>query len=132
MMLSDTPKSGCTSSKPSHISSLSTMKKTLKTLSIVTNWEPNSSRYTKPTSIFQSSRKEAKQLLKSVKNLHCATHVLVRKGSPSGNLVLAQNLMPTAMKRLGREFYETFDHLDPESGRAPLLQLGRCEYELDV
>ncbi|XP_068330941.1 exocyst complex component EXO70H1-like [Pyrus communis] len=115
-----TPSSTSTSPKPSPTLSLSMMEENIETAeSIITKWDPNSSSYTKLTSIFQSSRKEAKQLLKSVKDLRSAMHVLVHESTPSSKLVLAQNLMQTAMKRLEREFYEILSanrrHLDPES-----------------
>ncbi|KAM1069307.1 hypothetical protein ACFX13_001268 [Malus domestica] len=100
------PKSGCISSKPSYTSSIDDEE----------NIENDIHRHQMGTKllqmlnprlssrVFQSSRKEAKQLLKSVKNLRSATHVLVRESCPSGNLVLAQNLKQTAMKKLEREF----------------------------
>ncbi|KAM1125956.1 hypothetical protein FF1_041185 [Malus domestica] len=115
-----TPSSTSTGPKPSPTLSLSMMEENIETAEfIITKWDPNSSSYTKLTSIFQSSRKEAKQLLKSVKDLRSAMHVLVHESSPSSKLVLAQNLMQTAMKRLEREFYEILSanrrHLDPES-----------------
>ncbi|KAM1253157.1 hypothetical protein ACFX2J_041078 [Malus domestica] len=127
-----TPSSTSTDPKPSSTLSLSMMEENIETAEfIITKWDPNSSSYTKLTSIFQSSRKEAKQLLKSVKDLRSAMHVLVHESSPSSKLVLAQNLMQTAMKRLEREFYEILSanrrHLDPESVSSR-TSIGSCTF----
>ncbi|TQE11082.1 hypothetical protein C1H46_003342 [Malus baccata] len=127
-----TPSSTSTGPKPSPTLSLSMMEENIETAEfIITKWDPNSSSYTKLTSIFQSSRKEAKQLLKSVKDLRSAMHVLVHESSPSSKLVLAQNLMQTAMKRLEREFYEILSanrrHLDPESVSSR-TSIGSCTF----
>ncbi|XP_021910404.1 exocyst complex component EXO70H1 [Carica papaya] len=103
-----------------HAFSHSMMEETIETAeSIITKWDTNSSTYTKVTSIFQHNRKEAKQFLKSVKDLRRAMHFFVSEDSTSDKLVLAQNLMQTAMKRLENEFYlilsSNRDKLDPES-----------------
>ncbi|PON91492.1 Exocyst complex protein [Trema orientale] len=86
---------------------------------IITKWDPSSSSYTKVTSLFQTNRKEGKEFIKSVKELRRAMHYLVVEHSASTKLVLAQQLMQTAMKRLEKEFYQILsgnrDHLDPES-----------------
>ncbi|XP_020412184.1 exocyst complex component EXO70A1-like [Prunus persica] len=111
--------SSCTASTPSRSFSLLMMEENIAIAeSIITKWDPNSSSYTKITFLFQHSRKEAKEFLKSVNYLRSAMHVLVG-GSSASKLVLAQNLMQTAMKRLEKEFYQILsanrDHLDPES-----------------
>ncbi|XP_031250136.1 exocyst complex component EXO70H1-like [Pistacia vera] len=86
---------------------------------IITRWNLNSSSYTKAISVFSHNRKEAKELLKTVKDLRQAMHFLVSEISPSDKLVLAQTLMQIAMKRLEHEFYlilsKQRDQLDPES-----------------
>ncbi|GMY08655.1 exocyst complex component EXO70H1-like [Fagus crenata] len=86
--------------------------------SIISKWDPNSSSY-KGTSLFHHNRKDAKEFLKSVKELRRAMHFLISENSTSEKLILAQNLMQIAMKRLEKEFYqilaENRDHLDPES-----------------
>lgn len=86
--------------------------------SIISKWDLNSSFY-KATSLFQHNRKEAQEFLKSVKDLRRAMHFLISENSTSKKLILAQNLMQIAMKRLENEFYQILsknrDHLDPES-----------------
>ncbi|KDP46114.1 hypothetical protein JCGZ_06625 [Jatropha curcas] len=81
---------------------------------IIRRWDPNSS----STSLFQH-RDEAREFLKSVKRLRQAMHFLVSEHSASNKLVLAQNLMIIAMKRLEKELYLILsfqrDQLDPES-----------------
>ncbi|KAM7494968.1 hypothetical protein LguiB_029577 [Lonicera macranthoides] len=88
--------------------------------SIITKWDLNTPSYTKFLSLFHKNRKGAKVFIKSVNNLSRAMHFLV-SGSNSGSqkLVLAQNLMQIAMKRLEKEFYLILsanrECLDPES-----------------
>ncbi|KAL0002977.1 hypothetical protein SO802_016758 [Lithocarpus litseifolius] len=86
--------------------------------SIISKWDLNSSFYT-ATSLFQHNRKEAQEFLKSVKDLRRAMHFLISENSTSKKLILAQNLMQIAMKRLENEFYQILsknrNHLDPES-----------------
>lgn len=86
--------------------------------SIISKWDLNSPSY-KATSLFQQNRKEAQEFLKSVKDLRRAMHFLITENSTSKKLILAQNLMQIAMKRLENEFYQILsknrDHLDPES-----------------
>ncbi|EXB65359.1 Exocyst complex component 7 [Morus notabilis] len=85
----------------------------------ITKWDLTSSSYTKLTFLFQDSRKDATEFIKSVKELRRAMHYLVAENSASSKLVLAQKLMQTAMKRLEKEFYQILsknrDHLNPES-----------------
>ncbi|KAG6665718.1 exocyst complex component EXO70H1-like [Carya illinoinensis] len=86
--------------------------------SIIFKWDPNSSSKTKVTSLFHHNRKEANEFLKSVKDLRRAMHFLINENSTSKKLILAQNLMQIAMKRLENEFYQLSknrDHLDPDS-----------------
>ncbi|XP_042516165.1 exocyst complex component EXO70H1-like [Macadamia integrifolia] len=87
--------------------------------SIITKWDPNSSTIAKFTSLFYESRCEAKDFLKSVKQLQQTMHFYASHNTFSEKLVQAQNLMKVAMKRLEKEFYQILssnrDHLDPES-----------------
>ncbi|GKV52822.1 hypothetical protein SLEP1_g59382 [Rubroshorea leprosula] len=90
--------------------------------SIITKWDSNSdsSSSCNLASLFSpENRHEAKQYLNSVKYLQQAMQYLASQDPASENLVAALNLMQTAMKRLGREFYKILksnrDHLDPES-----------------
>lgn len=90
--------------------------------SIITKWsvEERSSNFCKLSSLF-TDRREAKDYLRSVKDLQAAMHFFVSDGSSSSSqqLVRAQNLMQNAMKRLEREFYKILSsnrsNLDPES-----------------
>ncbi|GMN57338.1 hypothetical protein TIFTF001_026436 [Ficus carica] len=105
---------------PKHTFSVSMMEENIDDAeTIITKWDPNSSSYTKLTSLFHHSRNEAKDFLKSVKELRRAMHYLLAESSASSKLVLAQRLMQTAMKRLEQEFYQILsqnrDYLDPES-----------------
>ncbi|KAH7537304.1 hypothetical protein FEM48_Zijuj03G0078500 [Ziziphus jujuba var. spinosa] len=115
------PASPSPSSTPIHRKfSLSMMEETIENSeSIITKWDLKSSSYTKLTSLFQHDRKEAKEFIKSVKDLRRAMHFLVGQYSNSSKLVLAQELMQTAMKRLEKEFHQILsanrDKLDPES-----------------
>lgn len=71
------------------------------------------------TSLFHGNRREARDFLKCVNNLHRAMHFLNMENSSSERLIQAQNLMQTAMKRLQKEFYQILStnraYLDPES-----------------
>ncbi|KAL6128304.1 hypothetical protein ACLB2K_071659 [Fragaria x ananassa] len=105
---------------PSRTFSLSMMEENIENAeAVITKWDPSSSSYTKVTFIFQQSRKEAKEFLKAVKTLRSSMHVLLGDRFPSSKLVIAQNLMQLAMKRLEKEFYQILsasrDQLDPES-----------------
>jgi exocyst complex protein 7 len=86
---------------------------------IISKWDPSSSSNTKVTSLFDHNRKEANDFLKSVRGLRRAMHFLISENSMSEKLILAQNLMQIAMKRLEKEFYQILsknrDHLHPES-----------------
>lgn len=88
---------------------------------IIEKWDLNSSTYVKFTYLFQENRKEAKEFIRSVKDLRRAMHFFLSQNSisKSSKLVLAQNLMQIAMKRLEKEFYQILtdnrDRLDPES-----------------
>ncbi|KAK9283225.1 hypothetical protein L1049_011461 [Liquidambar formosana] len=73
--------------------------------SLITKWDPTSS-YAKPTSLFLSNRKEARDYIHSVKALRAAMHFYVSKNPTSHNLILAQKLMQIAMKRLEKEFHQ--------------------------
>ncbi|XP_015075810.1 exocyst complex component EXO70H1 [Solanum pennellii] len=86
---------------------------------IIKKWDHKESSYEKFTSLFQEDRKEAKAYIQCVKDLKKAMHFFVTQHSTCNKLVLAQNLMQKAMKRLENEFYQILstkkEHLDPES-----------------
>ncbi|KAB2073733.1 hypothetical protein ES319_A07G104500v1 [Gossypium barbadense] len=76
--------------------------------------------YCNIASVFsENNRDEAKQYLSSIKGLQKAMRYLASLESTSDELVRAQTLMQTAMKRLEREFYQILksnrNYLDPES-----------------
>ncbi|XP_021289190.1 exocyst complex component EXO70A1-like [Herrania umbratica] len=86
---------------------------------IIMKWDADASAYAKVTSLFYESKKEAMQFIRSVNELQKIMHLLVSEDSGSEKLILAQNLMQIAMKRLQKEFYQILSmnraHLDPES-----------------
>ncbi|KAL6980452.1 hypothetical protein U1Q18_022090 [Sarracenia purpurea var. burkii] len=86
---------------------------------MITKWDPDGSTYTKFVFIFQENRKEAKEFIKCIRDLRRAMHFMVSENSVSDQLVLSQNLMQIAMKRLEKEFYQILTanrrYLDPES-----------------
>ncbi|KAG5515383.1 hypothetical protein RHGRI_036435 [Rhododendron griersonianum] len=108
--------------------------------SIITKWsvEERSSNFCKLSSLF-TDRREAKDYLRSVKDLQAAMHFFVSDGSSSSSqqLVRAQNLMQNAMKRLEREFYQILlsnrSNLDPESvsSRSSRASAGISDFEDD-
>lgn len=81
---------------------------------LILKWNGETSSYAKVTSLFHHDKTEATQYIKCVNHLHRLMHSL-----DSRQLVLAQNLMQMAMKRLQKEFYQILSinraHLDPES-----------------
>ncbi|KAF5447033.1 hypothetical protein F2P56_032614 [Juglans regia] len=87
--------------------------------SLITEWDSDVSSYCKIISLFHGDRTEAKQYLRSVRDLQSAMQLLVTQDSASDQLVRAQNLMRMAMKRLEKEFYQILsdnrEYLDPES-----------------
>ncbi|XWS07848.1 hypothetical protein CRYUN_Cryun41cG0028200 [Craigia yunnanensis] len=87
--------------------------------SIITKWDANSSSLTRVTPLFNRNRKEAKEYLKCVRDLRRAMDFYLSQNSASDKLILAQNLMQMAMKRLEKEFYQILssnrEQLDPES-----------------
>ncbi|XP_060960305.1 exocyst complex component EXO70H1-like [Cannabis sativa] len=107
-------------SPPKQTFSLSMMEENIDNAqTIINKWNLNSSSYTKVTSLFQTNRKEGKEFIKSVKELRRAMNYLLAEYATSTKLVLAQQLMQIAMKRLERELYnilsENRDQLDHES-----------------
>ncbi|KAF6134441.1 hypothetical protein GIB67_011867 [Kingdonia uniflora] len=105
---------------PVYSYSQSMMNETIVTSAeIINKWNPDTSTYMKVTSLFYENREEAKDFLKSVKDLQRAMKYLVAKNPNSEKLVEAHNLMEIAMKRLEKEFYMNLsmnhDRLDPES-----------------
>ncbi|CAA7029445.1 unnamed protein product [Microthlaspi erraticum] len=116
--------------------SQSMMEETVEaTESIIKKWDPNSPSYTKITSLFSHSRKEAKEFIRCVRDLRRAMHSLVsqQQHSQSSKLVLAQNLMQIAMSRLEKEFLQILssnrDQLDPESVSAHSSISSNSEFE---
>ncbi|GMY10758.1 exocyst complex component EXO70H1-like [Fagus crenata] len=87
--------------------------------SIINKWDSDSSAYAKVTSLFYDDRHEAKRYLNSVRDLQSAMKHLVKENSGSDKIVMAQNLMQLAMKKLEKEFYQILaanrDYLDAES-----------------
>ncbi|CAN1257750.1 Exocyst complex component EXO70H1 [Linum perenne] len=90
--------------------------------SVISKWDLiSSSSVTKLTSLFHSNRNEAREFLKSVKDIRRAMHFLVsgKHSDPAGKLALCQKLMQIAMTRLEKEFYLILsgirDQLDPDS-----------------
>ncbi|CAN6471200.1 unnamed protein product [Victoria cruziana] len=106
-----------------------------RTEAFVSKWDPNSSAYAKITSLWYESRQEAKEYVRCVIELQGAMQFLASSNPSSPDLVRAQSLMQTAMKRLEKEFYQILaanrDHLDPESvsGRSSTSTL---EFEEDM
>lgn len=88
---------------------------------IITKWDSSDvSSYTKLTSLFHDDRREAKLYLKCVRDLQSAMHHFVNsQDSSAEKLIIAQNLMQSAMKRLEKEFYqilsENRENLDSET-----------------
>ncbi|KAL6011211.1 hypothetical protein ACLOJK_001656 [Asimina triloba] len=86
---------------------------------IISKWDPDSSSYARVTSLFYESRQEAREFLRSVKDLQRSMELYVGHSSSSDKLMHAQVLMQIAMKRLQKEFYQILaanrDQLDPES-----------------
>ncbi|KAJ4904692.1 exocyst subunit exo70 family protein H1 [Raphanus sativus] len=86
---------------------------------VIRRWDPNTPSFTKIVSLFNHSRKEAKEFIICVRDLRKAMHFLVSQDSQSPRLALAQTLMQIAMTRLEKEFFQILssnrDKLDPES-----------------
>ncbi|OMO91337.1 Exocyst complex protein Exo70 [Corchorus olitorius] len=94
---------------------------------LITKWDfhssdKNNSSYCNIDSLFSGdNREDAKQYLTAVKGLQKAMQYLAsnHSGNSHSNLVRAQTLMQTAMKRLEKEFYQILKsnraYLDPES-----------------
>ncbi|KAL6987525.1 hypothetical protein U1Q18_013269 [Sarracenia purpurea var. burkii] len=86
---------------------------------MIMKWNPDTSTFSKVTSLFYESHREARDFIKCVNELQKFMHLIVAEDSNSEKLVLAQNLMEIAMKRLQKEFYQILSmnraHLDPES-----------------
>ncbi|GAA0153449.1 membrane traffic protein [Lithospermum erythrorhizon] len=82
-------------------------------------WNPDSTTFSKVTSLFYHSKNEAKDFIKCVNNLQKAMRFLASENPSSEKLASAQNLMQIAMKRLQKELYQILSmnraHLDPES-----------------
>lgn len=89
---------------------------------LISKWDasPSSSLHCDVANLFASdNRYEAQQYLNSIKDLQTAMQYYISQDPTSDKLVLAQNLMQIAMKRLEKEFYIILksrrQHLDPES-----------------
>ncbi|KAM7270838.1 hypothetical protein ACFE04_030052 [Oxalis oulophora] len=86
---------------------------------IIRKWDIDSPSVNKVTSLFQDETKEAKDFLKCVKDLRRARKFLISQNSVSNNkLVLAENLIEIAMKRLEKELYK-------------ILSDGKCILDLE-
>ncbi|KAJ6895411.1 exocyst complex component EXO70H1-like [Populus alba x Populus x berolinensis] len=89
---------------------------------LISKWDASrsSSLHCDVANLFASdNRYEAQQYLNSIKDLQTAMQYYISQDPTSDKLVLAQNLMQIAMKRLEKEFYIILksrrQHLDPES-----------------
>lgn len=88
---------------------------------IIMKWDPDTSTFASVTSLFYENRRESKDFIKWVNNVHKSMHMYVAENSSykDNKLVRGQNLMQIAMKRLQKEFYQILStnraHLDPES-----------------
>ncbi|KAG2328942.1 hypothetical protein Bca52824_000122 [Brassica carinata] len=102
---------------------------------IIKKWDPNTPSFTKIVSLFNHSRKEAKEFIKCVRDLRKAMHFLVSQDSQSPKLALAQTLMQIAMTRLEKEFFQILssnrDKLDPESASGQSSTSTNSEFEDD-
>ncbi|KAL0652613.1 hypothetical protein Bca4012_095304 [Brassica carinata] len=102
---------------------------------IIKKWDPNTPSITKIVSLFNHSRKEAKEFIKCVRDLRKAMHFLVSRDSQSPKLALAQTLMQIAMTRLEKEFFQILssnrDKLDPESVSGQSSTSTNSEFEDD-
>lgn len=111
-----------------------------KTLELVepkfAKWNPDTTTFAKVTSLFHESRGEAKDFIKCVNNLQKAMQLLATENPTSDKLVVAQNLMQIAMKRLQKEFYLILSmnraHLDPESVSTRSSRTSTSDYYDDV
>ncbi|KAL4587632.1 hypothetical protein LXL04_000504 [Taraxacum kok-saghyz] len=86
---------------------------------IIRRWDLDSPFYTKLDYLFTGDRREAREFVKSVRNLQSAMHSLVSESASSEKIIYAQKMMQIAMKRLEKEFYQILsanrDVLDSES-----------------
>ncbi|XP_023551661.1 exocyst complex component EXO70H1-like [Cucurbita pepo subsp. pepo] len=86
---------------------------------IITKWDPDSSEFNRITFLFRHGRAESDEFVNSVNSLRRAMDFFISENSTSPVLVLAQQLMQAAMRRLEKEFYqilsENRQNLDPES-----------------
>ncbi|KAJ0246946.1 Exocyst complex component EXO70H1 [Hirschfeldia incana] len=102
---------------------------------IIKKWDPSTPSFTKIVSLFNHSRKEAKEFIKCVRDLRKAMHFLVSQDSQSPKLALAQTLMQIAMTRLEKEFFQILssnrDKLDPESASGQSSTSTNSEFEDD-
>ncbi|CAH8359217.1 unnamed protein product [Eruca vesicaria subsp. sativa] len=100
---------------------------------VIRKWDPNTPSFTKIVSLFNHSRKEAKEFIICVRDLRKAMHYLVSQDSQSPKLALAQTLMQIAMTRLEKEFFQILssnrDKLDPESVSAQSSISSNSEFE---
>ncbi|XP_073310622.1 exocyst complex component EXO70H1-like [Primulina huaijiensis] len=116
--LSSPSRFGFSPSRPSFYESV--MARTLDMVEpMIVKWDTEATAFGRVTSLFYDNRKEAKDFIKCVKNLHRGMQYLITEDSKSEKLIRAQTLMQIAMKRLQKEFYQILSmnraHLDPES-----------------
>ncbi|XVE61808.1 hypothetical protein DITRI_Ditri06bG0068900 [Diplodiscus trichospermus] len=106
--------------------------------SIIMKWDAETSAYTRVTSLFYESKREAMQFIRSVNELQKIMDLLVedQEYSCSEKLVQAQHLMQIAMKRLQKEFYQILSmnraHLDPESVSTRSSRTSSLDYDYDA
>ncbi|XP_073156660.1 exocyst complex component EXO70H1-like [Henckelia pumila] len=109
---------GFSPSRPSFRESV--MERTLDMAEpFITKWNTEAPLLISSTCLFHGSRREARDFLRCVTNLHRAMQFLNMENSSSEKLIRAQNLMQIAMMRLQKEFYQILSknraYLDPES-----------------
>ncbi|CAH8389694.1 unnamed protein product [Eruca vesicaria subsp. sativa] len=119
-----------------HVFTQSTMEDAIeKAEVIIKKWDPNTPSFTKIVSLFNHSRKEAKEFIRCVRDLRKAMHFLVSQDSQTPQLALAQTLMQIAMTRLEKEFFQILssnrDKLDPESVSGQSSTSTNSEFEDD-
>jgi len=99
---------------------------------LILKWDPETSAYGRVTSLFYNDKAEAMHYIHCVNQLQKTMHDLLAHNSSSPKLVLAQNLMQMAMKRLQKEFYQILSmsraQLDPESVSARSSTTSRTSF----
>ncbi|XP_010543336.1 PREDICTED: exocyst complex component EXO70A1-like [Tarenaya hassleriana] len=85
---------------------------------IIEKWSTEYSTSSNFYSLFNESKREAREFVRRVKDLQKAMDLLILEDANAEQSQRAQNLMKIAMKRLRKEFYQILSmnraHLDPE------------------